>query len=343
MIYSLNDFDYKFDKKLIAKYPLKERDESRLLYYSLRSDEIREYKFKDILNLFNKNDLLILNDTKVVKARMHLTDERGRMFELLFIRMLDEEARKIYGLVFPARKLKKGLKLYLDKDNYFEFVERDRDGGHFIFNFQSEFYETLERFGEVPLPPYIDRKQEKGDEKAYQTVFAKIKGSVAAPTAGLHFSNELLSMLTQKGVNIGYITLAVGPATFLPIRKLDQPLQPEVCHVPYKTIELIKSAVINRTRICPVGTTSLRCIESITRDLKEIKNSLDFETSLFIKPGWSPRFITSLITNFHLPKSSLFILVCSLIGIDKTKKIYNYAINKKYRFYSYGDACFFEL
>ncbi|EDM24364.1 tRNA preQ1(34) S-adenosylmethionine ribosyltransferase-isomerase QueA [Caminibacter mediatlanticus] len=330
----VSNYDYDLPEELIAKYPITPRDEAKLLVYDRKKDKIIHTKFKNILD-FVGDKRFIFNDTKVIKARIFGKKESGGRVELLLNRPFNNDF-----LVYIRGKVKRGTKLFFDRGLVAEVKELLEDGSRVVdFKLRMEygewkildFYELvniLEEIGHIPLPPYIKRKDEEIDEKEYQTIFAKKEGAVAAPTASLHFTKNLLDKIEKKA----YLTLHVGAGTFKPVEVEDirfHKMHSEFFEIPKNTAEILDS----NEEIVAVGTTATRTIEYYARTKK-----LKGECGLFLNPLNPPIRVNHLITNFHLPKSTLIMLVASFIGRKKTLEIYEIAKKEKYRFYSYGDA-----
>ncbi len=325
----VNSYNYNLPEELIAKYPVTPRDEAKLLVYDRKKDKIIHTKFKNILDFVGEK-YFIFNNTKVIKARIFGKKESGGRVELLLNRPFNDKF-----LVYIRGKVKVGSKLFFDKGLEAEVTELLDDGSRVVeFRLDneklefSELVKILEKIGHIPLPPYIKRSDEALDENEYQTVFAKKEGAVAAPTASLHFTDELLNKIKNKS----YLTLHVGAGTFKPVDVEDireHKMHSEFFEIPKSTAEVLDS----ETEIVAVGTTVTRTVEYYAREKK-----LSGECDLFLNPLNKPVRVNHLLTNFHLPKSTLIMLVASFIGREKTLELYEEAINKKYRFYSYGDA-----
>lgn len=324
----LSDFDYELPKELIAQYPLEDRSSCRLMVVDRADESIRELKFSRITDFLAKNDLLVLNNTKVLTCRLKGHRVTGGKVEVFLL------SRKS-GLTFEA--LLKPGRLKLQE----KIVFQDKDISCFISGRNEVTFldcdeEQVYNLGAIPLPPYIKREPDEMDKLYYQTVYASQKGSVASPTAGLHFTQGLLDALSAAGVDLGYITLHVGHATFKPVKCEDitqHPMSTERFSIPDETLRLINKCRENKGRICAVGTTSCRTLETYAGQGKT-----QGETSLFIYPGYKFRMVDRLLTNFHLPKTTLFMLVCAFCGEALAKKAYKKAVDDKFRFYSYGDA-----
>lgn len=335
--FTTQDFDYDLPSELIALEPKKERDASRLLIVSKSQQEFVDTSFSKIVNFLQAGDLLILNDTKVFPARLLGTKDTGGKIEILAERVLSENLVK--AQIKSSRSPKKGQQIFINQQVQVEVIGRDQE--FFLLKFSSEFtaLEVFEHFGEIPLPPYIDRVQTQQDKTRYQTVYAQNTGAVAAPTAGLHFTQVLLEEIKRKGINTAMITLHVGAGTFKPV-KVDDPrkhtMHAEYAHVSAQVCQKIIDTKQRGNRVVAVGTTCVRALESAAfkRDLTEYAA----ETDIFIYPGFEFKVIDVLITNFHLPRSTLLMLISALAGTEKIKAAYLHAIQQRYRFFSYGDA-----
>lgn len=332
----LEDFDYHLPKELIAKYPVEPRDSCKLLVLNRHTKDIEHRIFRDIVDYVKEGDLIVFNDSKVIPARLIGTKESTKAkIEVFLIRQIRDGIW--YALVRNMRRLKNGQKIIIEKDFYIEFIDREDDKA--IVSIHSKnLAEDLKKYGHIPLPPYIEREDEEQDKVLYQTVFAKKDGSVASPTAGLHFTNELLNKLKEMGVNIGFITLHVGLGTFKPIKT--QKIQEHKMHeefytIPDETLKLINHTKESGKSVIAVGTTVARALESYAKT--GIKEGF---TDIFIYPPYEFMMVDKLITNFHLPKSTLLLLVSAFAGKDNILKAYQKAIDNRYRFYSYGDAMF---
>lgn len=337
--YNLEDFSYKLPEKLIAFYPLSERTDSRLLCLSKKTGTIQHKKFKDILNFINPGDLLILNNTQVIPARLFAKKTTGGKVEILIERILDKKSA--LAQIRTSKSLKFGTVLILENGVRLEVVGRTENLFKLVFltELDVSIQELLNQVGHIPLPPYIQRADEHFDSERYQTVFASMPGAIAAPTAGLHFDENLLAQLKAAGVNIAFITLHVGAGTFQPIRSAcleDHRMHNEYVSVSPAVCEQIVKTKKNNKRVIAVGTTVVRSLE--TAALKgEIKPFIG-DTRLFIYPGFKFQCIDALISNFHLPQSTLLMLVCAFAGYDPVMQAYQEAIKQNYRFFSYGDA-----
>lgn len=334
----LEEFDYFLPKELIAQYPV-EKGKSRLLILDRNTGNIEHKKFKDIVDYLNQNDVLVLNNTKVIPARLYGRKETGGKVEILILKKMKDNLFEI--LAGPGRKAKIGDKIIFSDDFYCIVKEINKYFGTRIAEFYGIDVDNLiERYGEIPLPPYINRKPEEIDKTGYQTVYAEVKGSVAAPTAGLHFTEGLLKKIKEKGVKIVYVTLHAGLGTFRPVKVSEiekHRMESEYFKVSKDTAHIINVAKEKRNNIICVGTTTIRALESIADNEGFIKE-YEGETNLYIYPPFKFKVCNKIITNFHLPKSTLLLLVSAFAGREKILNAYKEAINLKYRFFSYGDA-----
>ncbi|MBL8956921.1 MAG: tRNA preQ1(34) S-adenosylmethionine ribosyltransferase-isomerase QueA [Myxococcaceae bacterium] len=325
----IEDFDYELPEELIAQRPLERRDASRLLQIDRASGALEHRRFGEIVELLQPGDLVVLNDTRVIRARLHGTKQgTGGKVELLLVRP-DGAAWVCLGQAAKALKLGQVIEL---PSGLKAGIAEVRGGGEYLVQFDGD--PTLA--GELPLPPYITRSPDPADAERYQTVFAQVPGSVAAPTAGLHFTKELLAALAAKGVKTARVTLDVGPGTFLPVRdgNIDaHKMHSERCVLPIETFDAIEAA----SRVIAVGTTVVRTLETFAA--AGIKCG-ELDTRLFIKPGFEFKVVDGLLTNFHLPRSTLLMLVSAFLGTEKTLAAYREAVAQRYRFFSYGDAMF---
>lgn len=338
------EFNYFLPEELIAQHPIRNREESRLMVIDKNKNDIEHKHFKDIVSYLREGDCLVLNDTRVIPARLFGHREgKDESIEILLLRRVDGD--KWETLVKPGKKVRPGgKKIFFGngelQGNVLEICE---DGTRIIqFEFEGVFEEILDRLGEMPLPPYIKEKLE--DRERYQTVYSKRDGSAAAPTAGLHFTNELINEIKMKGVNVAYITLHVGLGTFRPVKEdniEDHLMHSEYFEVLEKTAKVINDSKRNGGRIISVGTTSTRTLESIGTSEGYIIPKSGW-TDIFIYPGYRFKVIDCLITNFHLPESTLIMLVSALAGREKTLQAYSLAVKERYRFFSFGDAMFIK-
>ena len=339
----VSDFDYYLPEELIAQTPLEKRDESRLLVLDKETGEIEHKHFYDIIDYLNKGDTLVLNDTKVLPARLiGVKEETSAVIEVLLLKNL--EGDKWECLVKPARRIKEGTIVSFGEGKLKAKCCGVFDEGirHFELIYNGILLEILEELGTMPLPPYIHEKLE--DQSRYQTVYAKEVGSAAAPTAGLHFTEELLNKIKNKGINIVYVTLHVGLGTFRPVSVDD--VEEHEMHSEFYTMNEDVADILNNTRknggkIISVGTTSTRTLETVMGLYNEFKACSGW-TNIFIYPGYEFKGIDSLITNFHLPKSTLVMLVSTLAGRENILNAYKTAVEEKYRFFSFGDAMFIK-
>ncbi len=333
----LSCFRYDLPAELIAQKPLPERAASRLLV--VRGDTREDRQFADLPRLLRKGDLLVLNDTRVIRARLHGRKSTGGRVEVLLERITG--ARRATAQLRAGRAPGEGAELRLANGSNARVL--GRNGRLFQLEFNTDIEPLLERHGEVPLPPYIRRRAVLEDQARYQTVYARDDGSVAAPTAGLHFDADLLRALPERGVEIAFLTLHVGVGTFAPVRTRrmeDHRLHSEWCRVSPELCARIRRVRERGGRTVAVGTTTVRALESAAID-GELK-PFDGETSLFIRPGFRFQAVDVLITNFHLPESSLLMLVCALAGRERILAAYRHAVAQRYRFFSYGDAMLIE-
>lgn len=343
----LSDFDFELPEKLIAKYPAKNRDESRLMVIDRATGHIAHRKFKDILEYFDDKDCMVINNTKVFPARMYGRKEKtGAKIEVFLLRELNKEHRLWDVLVDPARKIRVGNKLYFGKDESLiaEVVDNTTSRGRtirFIFDgTDEELKAVLDSYGETPIPKYINREVEDIDKERYQTIFAKHEGAVAAPTAGLHFTPELMKRLMINGVDFAELTLHIGLGTFRPIEVEDltkHKMEAEYFSLPQETADMINKAKQNNRKVCAIGTTTMRALESSITTEGLLKPQEDW-SNIFIHPPYDFHIADSLVTNFHLPKTSLLILLTAFMGYELTMDAYKRAIKEGYQFFTYGDA-----
>lgn len=343
----LSQFKFDLPDSLIAHNPSEQRDEARLMVLDRKTGAIEHKIFKDVLGYFGDKDVMILNNTKVFPARLYGNKEKtGATIEVFLLRELNRELRLWDVLVDPARKIRVGNKLYFGDDDLLvaEVVDNTTSRGRtirFLFDgTDDEFRRNIEILGETPLPKYIKRKATAEDKERYQTIFAKNEGAVAAPTAGLHFSRELMKRLELKGVDFAEVTLHIGLGTFRVVEVEDltkHKMDSEQYIIDQKAVNLVNTAIENKQKVCAVGTTSMRAIESAVSAGRELKPSNDW-TSKFIFPPYEFSIANSMITNFHTPESTLLMMVAAFGGYDHVMKAYEVAVKEKYRFYSYGDA-----
>ena len=334
-----SDFDYHLPDNLIAQYPLAERTASRLLHVS--GQQFFDRGFADIVDLLRPEDLLVFNNTRVIPARLHGQKESGGKIEVLVERILDQH--RVLAHVRASKSPKPGSRLILESVLNVEMLSRQGDLFELKFISNENVIDLLEHHGHMPLPPYIERADEQSDQQRYQTVYAKHPGAVAAPTAGLHFDEALLESIRSKGVNFGYVTLHVGAGTFQPVRceKIeDHSMHAEYIDVDETILQQISDTHTKGGRVIAVGTTAVRSLETVAsmHALKPYKG----DTDIFIYPGYEFKVIDALITNFHLPQSTLLMLVSAFGGYDPIMAAYKHAVSARYRFFSYGDAMFIE-
>ncbi len=345
----VSDFDYNLPEELIAQVPADKRDLSRMMVLNRKDKKINHHIFKDIVDLINDNSILILNNTRVIPARLYGYKDTGAKIEVF---LLKEKAQHHWeALIKPSKRVKSGTKLIISEELSVEILSPAEDDGkwNIYLEYEGDIYDILSRAGNVPLPPYIERKMtpeelKKLDYERYQTVYAKKEGSVAAPTAGLHFTAEILNKLNAKGIQIGYVTLNVGLGTFRPVKcdvVEEHKMDSEIFEISSETAKLINQSKAEGKKLIAVGTTSVRTLETAYKQFGEIKECRSSST-LFIYPPYEFKVVDSLITNFHLPKSTLLMLVSALAGREFIMEAYKEAIENKYRFYSYGDCMFID-
>ncbi len=343
----LSNFNFELPKELLAEYPADHRDESKLMVINRAEGTIEHHMFKDLIDYFDQGDVMVLNNTKVFPARLYGNKEKtGARIEVFLLRELNQEQRLWDVLVDPARKIRIGNKLYFGDDESLvaEVIDNTTSRGRtlrFLFDGSyADFRRKLRELGETPLPKYIKREVEPSDEDRYQTIYAKHEGAVAAPTAGLHFSKHLLKRLEIKGINFAEVTLHVGLGTFNPVEVEDlskHKMDSEELIIDEKAVRIVNRAKAERRKVCAVGTTVMRSLESAVSSERTL-NTYEGWTNKFIFPPYDFSIADSMITNFHLPKSTLLMMVAAFMGHDLMKKAYKQAILEQYRFYSYGDA-----
>ena len=334
-MYTLSDFDFILPKELIAQAPLKQRSASRLLIVNEQNNE--DAHFAQLLDCLEKDDLLVFNNTKVLKARFYGSKLSGGKIEILIERILDSQTA--LAKIRASKSPKEGSTLLID--NILPITVEGRQDEFFILKFSKNVFSVLDTYGHLPLPPYIERAADQYDETRYQTIFAKELGAVAAPTAGLHFDDAIMDALDKKGIKKAWLTLHVGAGTFQPVR--DENLAQHKMHsewytIPEETVKAVQQAKRQGKKVVAIGTTSLRALESASQTGHLQAGSR--ETSLFITPGYTFKTVDHLVTNFHLPKSTLLMLVSAFSGYQRIRRAYAHAIAQKYRFFSYGDAMF---
>ena len=343
----LSEFDFELPEELIAKHPVENRDESRMMVVNRETGDIEHKLFKDVIDYFNEGDVMIRNNTKVFPARLYGNKEKtGAKIEVFLLRELNRESLLWDVLVDPARKIRIGNKLYFGDDESLvaEVIDNTTSRGRtlrFLFDgTYEEFKGKIEELGETPLPKYIDRDVEPEDAERYQTIYAKLEGAVAAPTAGMHFSKQLLKRLELKGIDFAEVTLHVGLGTFREVEVEDltkHKMDSEQAYITEKAVKIVNKAKKNKKRVCAVGTTSMRTIEtSVSTD--GMLKPYEGWTNKFIFPPYDFSIADSMITNFHTPSSTLLMMVSAFLGHDLMLKAYKEAIKEKYRFFSYGDV-----
>ncbi len=334
----VSDFDYELPEGMIAQFPSEKREESRLMIVNRKENSISIDIFKNILNHLDSNDLLVMNETKVIPARLVGKKPLGGKIEILLLEQVDEHTWKC--LVKPGRRLKIGSEMILGDLLHGKIIEWGEKGERLIqFSYEGDFFKIIESIGKVPLPPYIKREATELDAERYQTVFADKEGSVAAPTAGLHFTPELLNTLESNGISSAKVNLRIGLDTFRPVMVehiKDHTMHTEYCSVSPAEAQKINNAIENGKNIVAVGTTSVRTLESFAHGRHIVSGNK--HTDIFIYPGYSFKIIDKLITNFHLPRSTLLMLVSAFAGYEFIMEAYKTAIKENFRFYSYGDA-----
>ena len=343
----LSDFNFEYPEKLVAKYPNKNRDEAKLMVIDRNDYSIKHRQFKDMIEYFDENDIIVLNNTKVFPARLYGNKEKtGARIEVFLLRELNAEQRLWDVLVDPARKIRIGNKLYFGDDNKLvaEVIDNTTSRGRTLRFLCDVGYEDFRKLlldlGETPLPKYIDREVEPEDKDRYQTIYAKHEGAVAAPTAGLHFSKHLMKRLEIKGIKFSEITLHVGLGSFNPVEVEDlskHKMDSERIIIEQASANSINDGLANKRRICAVGTTAMRAIESSVSSMGTL-NEYDGWTNKFIFPPYQFKIANSMITNFHMPKSTLLMMSSAFLGNDFIKKAYEEAIKEKYNFFGYGDS-----
>lgn len=338
-----SDFYYDLPQELIAQTPIEPRDQSRLMVVDKNTGEVTHKIFKDLIDYLNPNDCLILNDTRVIPARIYgVKKQTGAVVEFLLLKQSENNVWEC--LCKPGKRAKIGTEFVFGEGLVeCEVVDITDDGNRKIqFKCDSkEIYTILDKIGKMPLPPYITEELKNGER--YQTVYSRELGSAAAPTAGLHFTNELLERIEQKGIKIGYVTLHVGLGTFRPVKVDDvtkHKMHTEHYHISKQTADLINKTKANGGRVISVGTTSTRTLESVATKNGCICEDED-DTSIFIYPGYEFKCIDGLVTNFHLPESTLIMLISAFAGYDNVMNAYKIAVDERYRFFSFGDACLF--
>ena len=337
-----SDFYFDLPEELIAQTPLERRDSSRLLHLDKTTGELEHRHFYDLLDYLREGDCMVFNDSRVLPARLIGARPTGGSVELVLLRDLGEGRWEC--LSRPGRKTKPGTEILFGNGELKATVESVAEGGNRIvrFDYEGIFLEVLERLGKMPLPPYI--KEELQDSERYQTVYSREIGSAAAPTAGLHFTKELMEKIAAKGVKLCYVTLHVGLGTFRPVKAEeieDHEMHSEFCIIPEETARIVSETKKNGGRVIAVGTTSCRTLESFAREDGSLPATSGW-TNIFIYPGYTFKCIDALVTNFHLPESTLIMLVSALAGREHVLHAYEEAVKERYRFFSFGDAMFIE-
>ena len=335
------DFSFDLPDELIARYPMAQRNASRLLTLNGNSGALGDKQFTDLLGMINPGDLMVFNNTRVIPARMFGQKASGGKLEILVERILDD--KRILAHVRSSKSPKVDSLIHLDGGYQMKMLARHDTLFELELLAELTILEVLEAVGHMPLPPYIDRPDEDADKERYQTVYNQNPGAVAAPTAGLHFDDAMLEALKAKGVNIAFVTLHVGAGTFQPVRVdtiLEHKMHSEWANVPQDVVDLIAQTKAAGKRVVAVGTTSVRSLESAARAGEGELKAFCGDTDIFIYPGYQFQVVDAMVTNFHLPESTLIMLVSAFAGFDHVMAAYQHAITQKYRFFSYGDAMF---
>lgn len=336
----LSDFDFTLPKELIAKHPSETRSACRLLSLDGATGQIEHGVFSDIIDKINPGDLLVFNNTRVIPARVYGKKASGGKIEILIERLLDNH--RALAHIKASKSPKGGAELILGEDASVNVIMLARHDSLFELQFPDDVLTILNKIGHIPLPPYIDRPDDSHDREVYQTVYSKIPGAVAAPTAGLHFDQPLLEKLKQKGIEMAFVTLHVGAGTFQPVRVENiesHVMHAEYAQVPQSVVDAVLACKARGNKVIAVGTTSVRALESAAQKTGKIAPFFN-DTQIFIYPGYHFNVIDSLITNFHLPESTLIMLVSAFAGYQNTMNAYQEAVKQQYRFFSYGDAMF---
>ncbi len=338
----LSDFNYNLPKNLIAKYPVSPRDKAKLMVVHRETQEIESKRFSDIIDYMEKGDVMVVNETRVFQARLFGKKEKtNAKIEVFLLRELNADEYIWDVIVDPARKVRIGNKIYFNDKLWCEVIDNTTSRGRTVrFNQPGNIYRAVEKIGVTPLPPYIKREPEKSDKENYQTVYARVDGAVAAPTAGLHFTPKLLSKIEKKGIQIVPIVLHIGLGSFRPVEVEDltkHKMDSEFYDIPAKSAEIINKSILSKHNVFVVGTSTARALEtSVTAD-GLVKPNRGW-TDKFIYPPYDFKVVDKLITNFHQPESTLLMLVAAFMGLDLTMKAYKKAVKEHYRFLSYGDA-----
>lgn len=335
----INSYSYAFDESLIATQPIQPKDRSRLMIVNRATGEISEIVFHEIVDFFSENDTFIFNDTKVIPARLIGKRESGGESEIFLIKNIKENIWEV--LAKPGKKLRIGVNVIFGNDFYCKILDTTLNGTKIVeFFFEKNFEDLLQKYGKIPLPHYMNREADERDNDTYQTIFAKNPGAAAAPTAGLHFTQDLLNKMHKKSILQEKVTLHVGLGTFNPVRVNDltkHEMHRENGFIDFDTADRLNEGFVSSKKQICVGTTCCRLLESSIDENRKIKAG-NYETNIFIYPGYEFKFVRSLLTNFHLPQSTLLMLVCALGGYDLIMEAYKKAVKEKYRFFSYGDA-----
>lgn len=337
----LSDFNYNLPKNQIAKYPVSPRDKAKLLVVDKQTGEMEDKHFYDVIDYMNEGDVIVVNETKVFQARLFGKKEKtNAKIEVFLLRELNKDDFIWDVIVDPARKVRIGNKIYFSDTLWCEIIDNTTSRGRTVRFNQPNVFEAIEKIGHTPLPPYIKRESEESDKENYQTVYAKKHGSVAAPTAGLHFTEKLIQKIEKKGIKFVPVVLHIGLGTFRPVEVEDltkHRMDSEYYEIPPSSVEIINEAIKNNKNVFVVGTSTCRALETSTTAEGFIKATKGW-TDKFIHPPYQFKLTKKLITNFHAPESSLILLVAALLGTDLTMKAYKKAVKDKYRFLSYGDA-----
>ncbi len=342
--FSINEYDYELPKELIAQVPSEKRENCRMMVLDRAKKSVEHKHFYDITDYFDENDVIVLNNTKVIPARLFGRKNTGAHIEVFLLKQISDKVWEV--LINPSKRVKEESIIEISPDLYVKVLTRQNEGKWLVeLHYDGNFYEILDKVGNIPLPPYIERtmtdEQLKNlDYDRYQTVYAQREGSVAAPTAGLHFTEEILEKLKAKGVQICYVTLNVGLGTFRPVKVdniLDHKMDSEEFEISAETAKIINDAKKQGKKITAVGTTTVRTLETCAKKYGEVIETID-DSTLFIYPGFEFKVVDRLITNFHLPKSTLIMLVSAFAGKDFVFDSYAEAIKEQYKFYSYGDC-----
>lgn len=342
--FSINKYDYNLPKELIAQVPSEKRENCRMMVLDRKSQSVEHKHFYDITDYFDENDVIVLNNTKVIPARLFGRKNTGAHIEVFLLKQISDKVWEV--LINPSKRVKEESIIEISPDLYVKVLTRQNEGKWLVeLHYDGNFYEILDKVGNIPLPPYIERtmtdEQLKNlDYDRYQTVYAQREGSVAAPTAGLHFTQEIIEKLQAKGVQVCSVTLNVGLGTFRPVKVdniLEHKMDSEEFEISAQTAKIITEAKKQGKRVTAVGTTSVRTLETCMQKYGEIIETID-DSTLFIYPGFEFKVVDRLITNFHLPKSTLIMLVSAFAGKDFVFNAYEQAIKEQYKFYSYGDC-----